>query len=200
MHTANGYYSGGTAATEGVIAMEQHEPDSRSTEEARAREEHKTWVERYLGEGWQEVEPGIYQPVGQRRTGARRAAAGTGCDPQDELGDALDPAQASPPPRSPPRALARPPLSPPVVVRPAAGPAVGGDPCGESCRRERVPRHWGEIEWRPYRESHRSIGRQTTVRTTWRARRLRIRRSHSPRCSPQPATRATARNVAAASV
>jgi hypothetical protein len=78
--------------------MEQHEPDSRSTEEARAREEHKTWVERYLGEGWQEVEPGIYQPVGHGEPAPVEPPPEPVATQQDELGDALDPAQASPPP------------------------------------------------------------------------------------------------------
>ena len=52
------------------MAMEQHEPEPRSTEEAQAREEHKTWVERYLGEGWQEVELGIYRFVGHDQPAA----------------------------------------------------------------------------------------------------------------------------------
>jgi hypothetical protein len=80
--------------------MEQHEPEPRSTEEAqaRAREEHKTWVERYLGEGWQEVEPGIYRPVGQGEPLAVEPPSETVATPPDELGDALDPKQASTPP------------------------------------------------------------------------------------------------------
>jgi hypothetical protein len=37
------------------------QPDPRSREGLDGRETRKTWVERYLGEGWTELEPGIYR-------------------------------------------------------------------------------------------------------------------------------------------
>ncbi len=95
------------------MAMEQHEPEPRSTEEARAREEHKTWVERYLGEGWQEVELGIYRFVGHDQPAAAEP-------PPETIEDATRRARrrarseeglAAAAANSPPRPLARPPLS-----------------------------------------------------------------------------------------
>ena len=80
------------------MAMEQHEPEPRSTDEDRAREEHKTWVERYLGEGWHEVEPGIYRFVGNAEPAAVEPPPDIVETPPEELGDALDPKQAAPPP------------------------------------------------------------------------------------------------------
>lgn len=50
--------------------------DPRSREALDARETRKTWVERYLGEGWTELEPGIY----------RYDANGGGADPPDAPG------------------------------------------------------------------------------------------------------------------
>ena len=35
--------------------------DPRSRERLDARDTRKTWVERYLGDGWTELEPGIYR-------------------------------------------------------------------------------------------------------------------------------------------
>jgi hypothetical protein len=36
-------------------------PDPRPREGVDGRETPKTWVERYLGDGWTELEPGIYR-------------------------------------------------------------------------------------------------------------------------------------------
>ena len=84
------------------MAMGQHEPEPRSSGESGAHEERQTWVERYLGDGWQEVEPGIYRFVGQSDPpAAEPPLPEQAATPEDELGDALDPtktSKTSPPP------------------------------------------------------------------------------------------------------
>lgn len=81
--------------------MEHPEPERRSPDDVRAREQRQTWVERYLGDGWQEVEPGIYRFVGPTQPlGVDPESLEPDEPPSDELGGALDPAHRSPEPSS----------------------------------------------------------------------------------------------------
>ena len=78
--------------------MEQGEDKRRSHDEPAAAPPHDSWVERYLGDGWTEVEPGIYRftpPGDATATGSSKSEPAD--SPASDLADALDPAQPSEP-------------------------------------------------------------------------------------------------------
>ena len=82
--------------------MEQGEEKRRPHDEPAVGPPHDSWVERYLGDGWTEVEPGIYRftpPGDATATGSSKSEPTNSS--ADDLANALDSAQPSKPSRRP---------------------------------------------------------------------------------------------------
>jgi len=82
--------------------MEHGDEQERPQDEPAVRTARESWVERYLGDGWTEVEPGIYRFTPPGDSAAPDTSPSQPAEtPTDDLADALNPAKPYEPPRRP---------------------------------------------------------------------------------------------------